>query len=97
MAVALSRLATDPRSMVAAAAGTQFGSRARQAVPADSKVTVDEGSWAPDGAGGGVITVTVTPPGQGPRSYAAVMVNEAGTWKVLATVPLGIPAGGTPG
>lgn len=88
VASALSRLVSDPQSLVAGGAAAQLGSRARQAVPAGSKVTVNEASWAPDGAGGGVITLTLTAPGQAARTYVAVMVAEAGGWKVLETVPL---------
>jgi hypothetical protein len=52
---------------------------------------VDEGSWAPDGLGGGTITVTVTPPGGKATTYTAVMITEGGRWKVLATMPLAPP------
>lgn len=39
------------------------------------------------------MTVTVTAPGQAAASYAAVVAQEAGRWKVLATIKL--PAVGT--
>jgi hypothetical protein len=88
VAQALASLATDPQSLVASGAAGQVHGRARRAVPAGSKVAVDEKSWAPDGLGGGTIAVTVTAPGEPPRAYAAVMVSERGRWKVLATFPL---------
>ena len=86
--VALAKLASDPASLVASGAGPEALAGARAAVPAGSKIVASEGSWAPDGAGGGTVMVTVTPPQGGPVSYAAVMVHEAGGWKVLATFPL---------
>jgi hypothetical protein len=86
--VALAKLASDPASLVATGAGPEALAGARAAVPAGSRVVVSDGSWAPDGAGGGTVMVTVTPPQGGPVSYAAVMVHEAGGWKVLATFPL---------
>jgi len=88
VAQALASLTTDPQSLVASGAAGQVNGRARQAVPAGSKVVVDEKSWAPDGLGGGTIMVTVTAPGEPPVTYATVMVPEDGKWKVLATFPL---------
>jgi len=87
VATALNRLVADPDSLVASASRDEVGSRAGVAVPAGSTVEVDESSWAPDGAGGGVMMVTVSSPGQPPVVFATVMVLEAGGWKVLATVP----------
>jgi hypothetical protein len=87
---ALGALGSDPQSLVAAGAAQDVATRARQAVPIGSKVTAAEQSWASDGVGGGTIMVTVTPPGQPPVSYAAVMVREGGRWKVLATLPLAV-------
>ena len=87
-AAALSALATDPDSLVADAARPLVGAEARQAVPVGSIVTPDERTWAPDGVGGGTLAVRVTPPGGPAVDYAAVMVREAGGWKVLATLPL---------
>lgn len=88
VADALKKLATDPESLIASSSRRQVAGKASQAVPAGSKVVSDEKSWLPDGAGGGVMTVTITPPGKAPVSYAAVMVQENGRWKVLATVPM---------
>jgi hypothetical protein len=85
VAQALASLATNPQSLVASGAARQVDRHARRAVPAGSKVAVDEKSWSPDGLGGGAILVTVTAPGEPPRAYAAVMVLERGQWKVLAT------------
>jgi hypothetical protein len=86
--VALAKLASDPATLVATGTGPQALAGARAAVPVGSRVVASEGSFAPDGAGGGTVMVTVTPPQGGPVSYAAVMVHEAGGWKVLATLPL---------
>lgn len=85
VANALKKLTTNPASLVAAGAQADVGGRAAQALPAGSKVTPDPKSWEPDGLGGGVMTVSVTSPGSPPVDYAAVMVNEGGAWKVLAT------------
>jgi hypothetical protein len=85
---ALGKLATDPESLVASTSQQRVAGQSRQGVPAGSIVTADERSWLPDGAGGGVMTVTVTPPGHHPVSYAAVMQHEIGGWKVLATLAL---------
>jgi len=97
VAQALASLSTHPQSLVASGAAGQVDGQARRAVPAGSKVAVDEKSWAPDGLGGGTILVTVTPPGEPPHAYAAVMVLERGQWKVLATFAVATaPAAGSP-
>jgi hypothetical protein len=88
VAEALGRLVSDPESLVASGAGEEMAGQAREAIPVGSRVDVDESSWAPDGTGGGVITVEVTSPGQGTTEYAAIMVLEGDAWKVAATVPL---------
>ncbi|MFJ3234455.1 hypothetical protein [Streptomyces sp. NPDC086787] len=88
VAGALERLSTDPSSLVAAGARTEVGGRAARGVPKGAKVTPEPATWAPDGVGGGVMTVTVASPGRPAVSYAAVMVNENGAWKVLATMKL---------
>ncbi|MGW3098296.1 hypothetical protein ACWDCC_33195 [Streptomyces sp. NPDC001102] len=85
---ALRKLATDPSSLVASSAKKEVADGAARAVPKGAKVTPRPASWEPDGAGGGVMTVTVAPPGGTAVDYAAVMVNEGGSWKVLATMPL---------
>jgi hypothetical protein len=85
VATALQRLAVDPASLVASGAAPEVVGRARQGVPAGSRVSVDERSWSPDSVGGGTIVVTVIPPGSVAQTYAAVMVSEHGSWKVLAT------------
>src|SRR6266566_3387528 len=97
VAAALRRLATDPQSLVASGARTQVDGRARQAVPAGSVVVPDARSWAPDGLGGGTMLVTITAPGQAPVRYYAVMVREAGHWKVLATIRVPARAPTSPG
>jgi hypothetical protein len=88
VAAALRRLSTDPASLVADGAEGELGGRARQAVPVGSAIVVHERSWTPDGAGGGLMTVTVTPPGRARQTYAAVMVHQDNGWKVLATIPV---------
>ena len=99
VAAALRKLSSDPQLLVASGAQSQVHGRARQAVPPGSAVVPDAGSWAPDGAGGGTMLVTIAAPGRAPVSYYAVMVREAGQWKVLATIRLAAagpaPSGGT--
>jgi hypothetical protein len=88
VADALRRLTTEPESLIASSSRHDVAGKTSRAIPAGSKVVTDERSWLPDGVGGGVVTVTITPPGKAPVSYAAVMVHEDGEWKVLATVPM---------
>jgi hypothetical protein len=89
VARALAALATDPASLVSAGDAAALRGRARQAVPTGSRVKVDQGTWRPDGVGGGTVVVAVTPPGGRAASYLAIVVPEGGAWKVLATVPIG--------
>ena len=86
-AEALRALATDPASLVAPGAQEDVAGRAAQAVPEGTRVEPRPETWQSDGYGGGVLQVTLTPPGQPATSYLAVMVQEDGQWKVLATVP----------
>lgn len=88
VAVALRGLATDSGSLVASASREQVGADASKGVPPGSTVVPDEASWAPDGAGGGVIAVNVRSPGLPETTFAAVVVLESGHWKVAATMPL---------
>ncbi|WP_086664241.1 hypothetical protein [Lentzea kentuckyensis] len=74
VAEALRRLVDAPDSVIAASSRGEVQDKARVAVPAGSTVQVDEGTWAPDGARGGIIVVTLQPPGQQEGTYAAVMV-----------------------
>lgn len=83
---ALSRLSSDPDSLVAASVRDLVGSSLDAAIPAGSVVFIDETSWAPDGLGGGLVTATITPPGVGPVTYLVVMVLEEDGWKILSTV-----------
>lgn len=85
---ALMRLESSPDELVAQSAREHVGQEARVGVPAGSAVDVDPDSWRPDGLGGGTIVVTVTPPGQGPQPYVAVMVQEPDGWKVIGSLPL---------
>ncbi len=88
VAAALRGLATDPGSLVASSSREQVGDDASKGVPPGSTVVPDEASWAPDGAGGGVIAVSVRPPGLPESTFAAVVVLKSGHWKVAATMPL---------
>jgi hypothetical protein len=88
VAEALSHLAADPNSLVAADVRSAIADRARQALPAGSTVSANPATWQPDGLGGGTMTVTVTSPGQAAVTYTAIMVKEESGWKVLGTVPL---------
>jgi hypothetical protein len=88
VAVALAQLATDPAGLVPAGAPPGIKANATRAVPKGSSITARPESWQPDGVGGGVMTVTIRPPGQPAVSYAAVMSQENGSWKVMATLRL---------
>jgi hypothetical protein len=87
-ATALRALATDPASLLAAGVRQQVGARVSVAVPPGTAVDPDVTSWAPDGVGGGTMSVTLRMPGRGPVAYAVIMIREGSAWKVLATVPL---------
>jgi hypothetical protein len=87
----LRTLATNPQNLVADEARLRLGGHVSQAVPRGLRVTPDVASWAPDGIGGGTMLVTVARPGQVPMTYAAVMVFEHHSWKVLATFPVTAP------
>jgi hypothetical protein len=91
VASALRRLPANPRSLVASAARSQVNGRAARAFPPGTTVAPDTRSWAPDGIGGGTMLVTVTRPGRPVVSYDAIMVREAGRWKVLATIRIVAP------
>jgi hypothetical protein len=88
---ALLKLARNPDALVADASRSKVGKRARRAVPRGSKVTPVQRTWSPDGTGGGTMTVKIKAPGKRQVAYAAVMVREAGGWKVLATIPVANP------
>lgn len=88
VAAALKALPANP----AAAVASQSRALVRdpsEAFPRGTTIAPVAGSWAPDGTGiGGTQTITVHYPGRAPVTYVAVMVKEAGAWKVLATVPV---------
>lgn len=88
VAAALESLASKPDELVASDVRSAVGARARDGVPAGSRVSPNAASWQPDGLGGGTMTVTVTSPGQPAVTYSAVMVKEGDGWKVLGTVPM---------
>jgi hypothetical protein len=64
------------------------GRSAATAVPAGARVAPDETTWSPDGTGGGLMAVSVQPPGGQLADYVAIMVREGPAWKVLATLPV---------
>lgn len=84
---ALSTLADDPAALVPNSLRGRIQGDPATAIPAGSRVDTREDSWAPDGIGGGVIEVSITPPSGPTTRYLAVMVKEEGSWKVLSTVP----------
>ena len=86
VALALSRLTTDPASLDSEAARPTVPD-ARAAVPVGSTATPHPSSWAPDGVGGGTMLVTLRTGGV-VVDYAAVMVHESGGWKVMGTIPV---------
>lgn len=89
VARALTGLSRDPAALVATASRRLVGGDARRGVPLGARVIPHARSWQPDGYGGGLMEVTVTPPRGDSVRYAAVMVQESGGWKVMATVPVG--------
>jgi hypothetical protein len=89
-------LETDPAALVAAASGVT-ADQARQAFPPGTEVEATPTTWSPDGTGvGGTIQIAVQPPSSTSVTYVAVMVKEAGAWKVLATIPVDAASTGTP-
>lgn len=56
------------------------------ALPPGSNITPESSTWAPDGIGGGTMNVVLSLEGQPDQRFLAVMVNENGEWKVLATL-----------
>lgn len=98
VAAALSRLADNPDSLIAADVRSAIGTQARAAVPAGTTVTPNVATWQPDGLGGGTMTVTLVGGGQPTVVYSAVMIEEDDGWKVVGTIPL-LPsnAGEAPG
>lgn len=97
VAAALIALPNNPQRLVAADAEATVAGQARRAIPAGTTVAPDEKSWRPDGVGGGTMLLGVQLRGQLAVTYLAVMVREAGNWKILATmpVPAATPAGVT--
>ncbi len=94
VASALSKLASSPQELAATGSGIT-PDQARVALPPGTVVSPEPSSWSPDGTGtGGAMRVTVTPVGGQPQAYLAVMVNEFGTWKVLATLPVTVTPSG---
>jgi hypothetical protein len=94
VAKALQTLATNPQALVASGASGAVGADARSGVPTGTVITPHPASWQPNTTGGGTMVVDLKPPGGPMVSYLAVMVHEAGGWKVLGTIP--VPAAATP-
>ena len=88
VAVALELLESEPQQLVPVELEDDLDGQLAVALPPGSTVEADPESWAPDGIGGGVMTVTLMVPGEPPADYAAVMVGEPDGWKVLSTAPI---------
>ena len=86
VAKALEAGAGDPSRLVASGSTSRVDDPSA-ALPEGTTLTVHADTWKPDGVGGGLMQVTVARPGKPDVDYTAVMVQEAGTWKVLATLP----------
>jgi len=92
VAEALQKLETDPGSLMASGVEGMVLGEPGQAIAPGASVEVKDETWAPDGIGGGTIEVHIADPTGVSTSYLAVMVEEAGEWKVLATFPIeGMP------
>lgn len=88
VAQALMALESEPSTLVASQAKDLVDGRAATAVPPGTSVDPEVDSWAPDGLGGGTMLVTLTSSGGQSVTYAVVVVQERGDWKVMATAPL---------
>ena len=87
VADALRTLASKPQSLVAADVQSAVAGNAGKAIPRGATVTPNQGTWHPDGLGGGTMTVTVAS-GAKTATYSAIMLKERTGWKVLGTVPM---------
>lgn len=85
---AVESVSSDPEAVLAQSARDDVGGDLRAAVPEGTTVSVVEGSWAPDGIGGGTVLADVTYPGQEPARYLIVVQQESGEWRILATLPV---------
>jgi hypothetical protein len=86
VALVLSRLATDPASVAAKDMKDKVDPKV--AVPPGSVIEPKPNTWAPDGLGGGTMTVSLTVPGEAPEKYLALMDKEVDGWKVSMTMLL---------
>lgn len=80
--------AARPEQVLAQSALDDVGPDLREVLPAGTTIEVVDGSWAPDGFGGGTVVADVTYPGRAPRTYLVVVQQEDGAWKILSTVPV---------
>lgn len=81
----LEQLPADPSAGLSAdspVAGSDLGA----VFPPGTTVTADPVTWTPDHQGGGIIEVTINRPGEEPETYAGLMIEEDGEWKLIATV-----------
>lgn len=82
------KLSIVPESVLSKDALKRLNGEITKAIPKGTKFDAVPGSWSPDGAGGGMITVDATFPGETPVAYLVVLVRENREWKVLATMPV---------
>lgn len=59
-----------------------------EAVPRGTTIDVHDGTWAPDGFGGGTIVATVTYPGEPAVVYLVSVIEEADGWKIMGTTEM---------
>lgn len=86
VASTLENLGDRPSNLAAKGVEAEVSDGVAAALPAGTVIDADEATWTPDGVGGGTMQVAVSRPGAAPIDYLAVVVKEAGAWKVLATM-----------
>lgn len=92
VAEALGGLESDPVALVASGAEVTMA-EGEAAFSTGTKVNAVVRSWRPDGTGtGGTMIIQVKQPDAAEMSYLAVMVLEAGMWKVAATLSIESPS-----
>ena len=88
VATALQHLPDDPASLIPSERSSELNDRVGEAVPTGTTIEVFPESWAPDGLGGGIMLLTLSPPAAPAETFAAVMIEERTGWKVLSTFPV---------
>lgn len=86
VAAALAKLATDPASVASKDMKAKIDPKL--AIPPGSTVEPKPHTWAPDGLGGGTMTVSLAVPGEAPEKYLALMDKEPDGWKISMTILL---------